>query len=78
MHTLHSVSPNAPPHTFLRIPDVDAWQLGLYERLMVVQREFPTFGEGPEHLLTLCEIRYHEIVMLLFQLRGFEHRATTL
>lgn len=67
MHTLHSVSPNAPQHTYPRIPDVGAWQDGLYERLVALRQEFPTFGAENKHLFALCEIRYHEIVMLLFR-----------
>lgn len=67
MYTLHSISPNAPQHTYPRIPDVGAWQNGLYDRLVAIRREFPSFGEESKHLLALCEIRYHEIVMLLFR-----------
>lgn len=67
MYTLHSVSPNAPQHTYLRIHDVETWQTGLYDRLEIIRRDFPAFGAETRHLLALCEIRYHEIVMLLFR-----------
>lgn len=67
MYTLHSISPNAPEHTYPRISDIAAWQSGLYDRLVEIRRDFPTFGPESKHLLALCEIRYHEIVMLLFR-----------
>lgn len=67
MYALHSVSANAPQHTYPRIPDVESWQGGLYDRLVAIHREFPTFGNESKHFLALCEVRYHEIVMLLFR-----------
>lgn len=67
MHTLHSVSPNAPQQTYLRVSDVGAWQDELYGRLEAIRHDFPVFGSESRHLLALCDIRYHEIVMLLFR-----------
>lgn len=67
MYTLHNISPNAPKHTYLRIPDVKVWQSGLYDRLLEIRRTLPVFSMQKKHLSALCEIRYHEIVMLLFR-----------
>lgn len=67
LYILHSISPNAPTHTYPRIPDIGAWQEGLFERLVAIRQEFPTFGSESKHLMALCEIRYHEIIMLLFR-----------
>lgn len=67
MYTLHSTSPNAPEQTYPRIPDIGAWQNDLYKRLLAIRQDFPSFSTESKYLLVLCEIRYHEIVMLLFR-----------
>ena len=67
MYTLHSTSPNAPEQTYPRIPDLEVWQNNLYKRLLQIRENFPAFKGERKYLSILCEIRYHEIVMLLFR-----------
>lgn len=71
MSILHSsgVSPNAskqnayPPY----ITHLGSWQTDLWHRLVKIRESFPTFESEKKHLLALCEIRYNEVVMLLFR-----------
>lgn len=67
VYILHSHSYTAPEYTYPHIQDIEAWQTGLYDRLLAIRERFPLFQSDWKHLLSLCEIRYHEIVMLLFR-----------
>jgi len=66
-YILHSISRDTPRYTYPQIPDIEAWQSDLYHRLEAIFADFPVFGDEDDHLTKICQIRYHEIVMLLFR-----------
>lgn len=66
-YILHSITRDVPRYTYPQIPDIDAWQTDLHCRLQAIFDEIPAFDSDNHHLLILCQIKYHEIVMLLFR-----------
>jgi len=66
-YLLHSVAPNVPRYTYPQITDILAWQRDVEERLRIVAPESLQCNDNTEHLTKLCQIRYHELVMLLFR-----------
>ncbi|KAK5045105.1 hypothetical protein LTR84_010253 [Exophiala bonariae] len=65
-YILHSVTTNVPRYTYPRIPDISLWQSDLEERLHSLYSEISQFSPRWGHLTKVCEIKYHEVVMLLF------------
>lgn len=66
-YILHSISRNVPRYTYPQVPDVEAWQADLHERLQAVISRIPPFADAHTHLKPLCQLQYLEIVMLLFR-----------
>lgn len=66
-YVLHSISRDVPRYTYPQIPDVQAWQLDLFDRLQELQAQLPQFTEADAYLTTICQVRYLEVVMLLFR-----------
>ncbi|CAG9988020.1 unnamed protein product [Clonostachys byssicola] len=66
IYVLHSKAA-APEYTYPQVPDIDTWKSGLYTRLLSVHEEFSDLQSEHKYLWLLCEIRYHEVVMLLFR-----------
>lgn len=65
-YILHSVSTNVPKYTYPQITDISLWQSNLEERLHTVYFDVPQSNQMNEHLIRLCEVKYHEVIMLLF------------
>ncbi|KAL2408038.1 hypothetical protein ABEF95_014362 [Exophiala dermatitidis] len=66
-YILHSITRDVPRYTYPQVPDISAWQTDLHRRLQAIFNEIPAFDSDNHHLLILCQIKYHEIVMLLFR-----------
>ncbi|VUC29855.1 unnamed protein product [Clonostachys rosea] len=56
-------------HQFMpsRLPEPELWQGQVYNQLLAIRSSVSTMGGDGKYLTSLCEIRYHEIVMLLFR-----------
>lgn len=60
----NSISHKVPAYTYPQIPDVLAWQADMLSRLQQWSVSTPRLNTVQ---FTMCEIRYHEIVMLLLR-----------
>jgi hypothetical protein len=66
-YIMHSISRDVPTYTYPQIPDMVAWQSDLHHRLQILWDQIPNFDNDHAHLSRICQIRYHEIVLLLFR-----------
>lgn len=66
-YILHSVNHTAPRFTLPQIPDINRWQEDFWQRLQQQGRELPILKEEKEDMNVTCQLRYNEIVMLLFR-----------
>ncbi|ETN42544.1 uncharacterized protein HMPREF1541_01701 [Cyphellophora europaea CBS 101466] len=66
-YIMHSISRDVPRYTYPQVPDIGAWQSDVYNRLRALHAEMPVLEADDAHMSTNCDIRYHEIAMLLFR-----------
>jgi hypothetical protein len=66
-YILHSITTDLPRYTYPQIPDLKAWQRDFHNRLQQIVAETPQLAENQIHLMEACQLRYHELVMLLFR-----------
>lgn len=66
---LYCVDRNFPPYTRLAVTDAVGWKSDILHRLGEWRREIPQHSEGSphHHMNLLCEIKYHELVMLVLR-----------
>lgn len=66
---LYCVDRNFPPYTRLAVTDAVGWKADILNRLGEWRREIPKHPEGSphHHMNLLCDIKYHELVMLVLR-----------
>lgn len=66
---LYCVERNFPPYTRLAVTDAVGWKSDILNRLKAWRQQIPRHPEGSRHhhLNLLCEIKYHELVMLVLR-----------
>jgi hypothetical protein len=66
-YVLHSVSHETPRYTYPSIPDIKEWQNDMIHRLRQWASQIPQFGDDQDHLTKICEVKYHEVMMLVLR-----------
>jgi hypothetical protein len=66
-YVLHSVSRETPRYTYPSIPNISDWLADLICRLRDWWDAIPHFSRDQKHLSLLCELQYHEMMMLLLR-----------
>jgi uncharacterized protein YjiS (DUF1127 family) len=66
-YILHSITTDVPRYTYPQIPEISVWQYDLEERLKTIYAGIPHLDRNNDHFTKLCQIRYHEVTMLLFR-----------
>lgn len=66
---LYCVERNFPPYTRLAVTDAVGWRTDIINRLEEWRQRIPQHPDGSahHHLNILCEIKYHELVMLILR-----------
>lgn len=63
-YVLHSVTRETPRYTYPNIPSISDWLADLISRLRDWRDAIPPFSTKDKHLNQMCQIHYHEIMML--------------
>jgi hypothetical protein len=75
-YILHSISRDTPRYTYPSIPDISEWQKDMMVRLRQWWVDIPQFYKDKRHMTLMCELKYHEIIMLLLRPSPRIHNPT--
>ncbi|KAF7593827.1 hypothetical protein BBP40_010762 [Aspergillus hancockii] len=66
-YIMHSVSREPPAYAYPPIRDIFIWQREMLERLQAWKSETPHAGSVNNMSATICEIKYHEMMILILR-----------